>query len=80
MGNIFKSSTYQPAFREIDVIGPAPAVISRLRGKYRWRVLLRGNSPEELLALLRKALKEYRQLRPRRKVDLTVEIDPLDLM
>ncbi|MCD6386143.1 primosomal protein N' [Candidatus Sumerlaeota bacterium] len=80
LGNIFKSSTYQPAFREIDVIGPAPAVISRLRGKYRWRVLLRGNSPEELLALLRKALKEYRQLRPRRKVDLTVEIDPLDLM
>lgn len=80
LGNVLKSTVYEPEFQEIDVVGPAPAVISRLRGKYRWRVLLRGNSVETLLSLLRKSMKEYRQIRPRRKIDLTVEIDPLDLM
>jgi len=33
----------------LDVLGPAPAFISRLRGRYRWQVLLRGSDPSELL-------------------------------
>jgi primosomal protein N' (replication factor Y) len=33
----------------IDIIGPAPAYIRRLRGRYRWQVLLRGDSPHTLL-------------------------------
>ncbi len=80
LGNILKTITYQAAFKNIDIIGPAPAVIRRLRGKFRWRVLLRGDDPELLTALLKYAMRQYHDLRPRRKVGITVEIDPLDLM
>ena len=34
---------------EVDVIGPAPAYLSRLRGAYRWHLIVRGRDPHELL-------------------------------
>jgi primosomal protein N' (replication factor Y) len=34
---------------EIDVLGPAPAFIHRLRGRYRWQLLLRGTRPADWL-------------------------------
>lgn len=33
----------------VDILGPAPAYPARIRGKYRWQLLLRGSKPEELL-------------------------------
>ena len=35
---------------EPDVLGPAPAYIPRVRGMYRWQILLRGRDPASLLA------------------------------
>ncbi len=34
---------------EIEVLGPTPAFPTRLRGKYRWHIILRGDNPRELL-------------------------------
>jgi len=34
----------------MDVIGPAPCFVGRLRGKYRWQIVLRGPDPTTLLA------------------------------
>ena len=33
----------------VDILGPAPAYPSRVRGRYRWHLLLRGPHPEVLL-------------------------------
>ncbi len=35
---------------EPDILGPTPAYIARVRGEYRWQVLLRGRNPAALLA------------------------------
>jgi primosomal protein N' (replication factor Y) len=35
---------------DLEVMGPSPAYIARLRGRYRWQVLVRGRHPTELLA------------------------------
>ena len=51
----------------ITVLGPAPAFISRLRGSYRWQLILRGNQLSTLLA----------QIPPPR--GWTVDIDPVGL-
>ena len=34
----------------IDVLGPSPAFIQRLRGRYRWQIILRGIDPAALLS------------------------------
>jgi primosomal protein N' (replication factor Y) len=33
----------------IDLIGPAPAFLSRIRGQYRWHLIVRGRDPHSLL-------------------------------
>ncbi len=38
---------------EPDVLGPTPAYIARVRGEYRWQILLRGRQPTELLSTIR---------------------------
>lgn len=37
---------------ETDFVGPAPASMERLRGKYRWQIILRGNDLHRLLRVL----------------------------
>jgi primosomal protein N' (replication factor Y) len=34
---------------DITIIGPAPAFVARLRGRYRWQLTLRGNQPARLV-------------------------------
>jgi primosomal protein N' (replication factor Y) len=36
----------------ISIIGPAPAYIHRLRGRYRWHIILRGSDLSDFLAPL----------------------------
>jgi primosomal protein N' (replication factor Y) len=38
---------------EPDVLGPTQAYIYRLRGVYRWHVLLRGRDPARILSGIR---------------------------
>ncbi|HSP56228.1 MAG TPA: primosomal protein N' [Dehalococcoidia bacterium] len=33
----------------LDVLGPSPAFVARIRGRWRWNVLLRGSDPVSLL-------------------------------
>ncbi len=80
LGNILKTLTYKPAFQSIDVIGPTEAVIGKIRGKYRWRLLLRSTETEDLILLVNKGLKEYRRSKRHKKVDFTIEIEPLNLL
>jgi len=34
---------------DLDLIGPAPAFIRRVRGQYRWQIVVRGRDPHALL-------------------------------
>ncbi len=33
----------------LSVIGPSPAFLSRIRGRFRWQIILRGSAPDSLL-------------------------------
>jgi primosomal protein N' (replication factor Y) len=53
---------------EPDVLGPAVAFIPRMRGMYRWQILLRGRDPASLVA--------NEKLGP----GWTVDVDPVNLL
>ena len=38
---------------EVNLVGPAPAFFARLRGKYRWQILVRGTDPTQLVRDMR---------------------------
>ncbi len=52
----------------LDVLGPGPSFVPRLRGRWRWQIVLRGDDPTELLAEVAV---------PR---GWTVDIDPVSLL
>lgn len=58
----------------VKVGGPAPAVISRMRGYFRYNIILKGDSRLEMCALLRKVLSGFR--RPH-SVLIAVDVDPI---
>ncbi len=60
-----------------EVLGPSPAPISRVRGRYRWQVLVK-EQPE--YAARRKLATLLTGLKLPRDVKLTVDVDPVDLL
>ena len=65
-------------FREqIEVLGPAPAPIEKLRNRFRWQLLLKGKQSSALLDFARHAL----ELAPKtRNVRLHVDVDPYSML
>ncbi len=58
----------QRGLPNLDILGPGPAFVPRLRGRWRWQVIVRGEDPTELLAEV---------AFPR---GWTVDIDPVSLL
>jgi len=59
-----------------DVLGPSPCVLSRIRGKYRYEVLIRTGSARDLHQVLDKLEQEGAW---RKKASLMLDVDPVDL-
>jgi primosomal protein N' (replication factor Y) len=53
---------------QVSLIGPAPAFVRRVRGRYRWQIIMRADDPVVLLSKM--------TIPPRWAVD----IDPVSLL
>jgi len=62
-----------------EVLGPAPAPLERLKGVYRWQVIVRGKGANAR-ALVAGALAQSAALRLPSSVSLAVDVDPQDLL
>ena len=61
----------------VEILGPAPAPIARLRNRYRWQILLKGANRPALLATARRAV----ALMPRgRAARIHVDVDPYNML
>jgi len=60
----------------ISVLGPAEAPLSRVKGRYRWHMLLKGNDIKALHALASSILTNTREAGLRIRVD----VDPVNFM
>ncbi len=49
MRRILENKIARLGLPELDLIGPAPAFLSRIRGQYRWHLIARGKDPHTLL-------------------------------
>ncbi len=68
--------TRNNAFAGIRVLGPAPALIGRLKGRYRWQLLVKAGSAGVLNGFIRD-LKGRFESKGRKGVNVTIDIDPL---
>jgi primosomal protein N' (replication factor Y) len=68
----------QTAPRGVAVLGPAPAPLARLRGRYRWQVLLRGKSGAALKRLAAGAAAAGPRLAE--NIRVLIDVDPQNLL
>lgn len=62
---------------QVEVLGPAPAPIEKLRNRYRWQLLLRSKHSATLLNFTRQGRE---LLRPGANVRLHVDVDPYSML
>jgi primosomal protein N' (replication factor Y) len=58
--------------KNIDILGPAPSPVSKMKGMYRWNIFLRSENTENITSILKKALKENKTS----GIITTVDVDP----
>jgi primosomal protein N' (replication factor Y) len=64
--------------RYVRVLGPAPAGLAKLKGRFRWQLLIKSYGRPALLATLRHVRRLWSPL-SKTKIDLTLDIDPASL-
>ena len=64
---------------ELRILGPAPPPISRLRGKYRFHILLQAIDPSHLGETIRRATDNF-TIPEKDEVQYVVDIDPMDML
>ncbi|MCE5199405.1 MAG: primosomal protein N' [Armatimonadota bacterium] len=60
----------------VEIKGPFPAVLAKLRGEFRWHVVLRSSDREKMLSLLGACFDHNPTLRR----SLTVDVDPVSML
>ena len=70
--------------KDYKLLGPAPAVIEKLRKRYRWRVMVRLNESgtKHLSRVKKKLRKQMNDLRKTlsKEVRLSVDVDPVNML
>ncbi len=74
IGALARRLAAHPLAEGVRVLGPAPAPFERLRGRWRFQILLRGASGTRLRKLVRAATPESHP------GDLIVDVDPYELL
>jgi len=62
------------------VLGPAPSPIAKLRDHYRWRLFFRGQKPSVMRGILKSAISRFDHLYPKPRIQLTIDVDPQDML
>jgi primosomal protein N' (replication factor Y) len=66
--------------QDVRVLGPAPQALARLRGKYRWHLLLKSTSGKAVREVAAKAL-EWAESKARpRAVRVAADVDPIEVL
>ena len=68
MGRLLREESYARGLADVEVVGPAPAHPQRVRGRYRWHLVVRTRDPGALLGDIRFP------------AGWTVDIDPVSVL
>ncbi len=62
---------------EVEILGPAPTPIARIKDKYRWHIIVKANNFEKLQMALKKIENEGKKSK---KVQIIIDVDPYMLL
>lgn len=59
------------------ILGPAPAVLTKLKNEYRWQISIKGKRPETLRKIAHAGVKEFYNRSFSSGINLSIEVNPL---
>ena len=79
LGACLKQGMQDPKFvnDELDILGPAPAVLTRLKNQWRWQISVKGRRLDLLRAFLHQGVQRFCKGPASSGVILNIEVDPL---
>jgi len=72
-----KNSNYH---KYIEILGPVTAPLEKLRGKYRWQMLIKGKKSNLLHSFAKQVIQEAPLRIKERGVTLSVDVDPINML
>jgi primosomal protein N' (replication factor Y) (superfamily II helicase) len=80
MATAVREAIEPPAEAEgVEVLGPAPQALARLRGRHRWHLLLKARDGARLRAVARRALEQAEASRLK-GVTVMADVDPVEVL
>ncbi len=67
------------AQKKAEILGPAPSPIDRIRDRYRWQVLLKGENSSILHQICSEILEQYQKL-TKGDIRISIDVDPESMM
>jgi len=64
----------------IELLGPAPAPLSKIKDKFRWHIFVKCPDAKQLGNFIRNSMKKYYDLHGKQKVNIQVDIDPIFIL
>ena len=74
------TGTWPKRGKDLQVLGPVEAPLSKLKGKYRWQVFIRSKGPNVLHVFLKKVGENLKRMLRGSGVSITVDIDPYQML
>lgn len=62
---------------DYNILGPAPAVMSKLKNKFRWQVSVKGKNPEILRKIVYNGVRVFYKDTYSSGINLSIEVNPL---
>ena len=62
--------------KAFEILGPSPAIISKIKDEYRWRVFVKGENEEELRKFVTSVIQQFRTGAKKRNVLLNITLNP----
>ena len=63
-----------------DVLGPARSPLSKIKNKYRWRIIIKCGNLKKLINVLTKVTDSFYSKGPKTSVDISVDINPVNML
>ncbi|SPF42659.1 Primosomal protein N [Candidatus Desulfosporosinus infrequens] len=79
LGVYLRLGMQEPKFgnNELDILGPAPALLSRLKNQWRWQISVKGKSLSLLRNFLHQGVQQFFKSPASSGIILNIEVDPL---
>jgi primosomal protein N' (replication factor Y) len=82
MGEVIESiqGAHASQYRSVEILGPSLAPLARLRDRFRYHCFLKGRTPKTLLSFTREILSRRKEFLPSTRVQLEVDVDPVQVL